>query len=73
MTPDEYFFNSTNKMKIIGCIGFSKGKGRRFTFGSTWIIGHEIIFNRKNNKIGIAKANTSVGSLFCWLSNFALA
>ena len=56
-TPDEYFFNATNKMKIIGCMGFSIGKGRRFTFGSTWMIGHEIIFDRKNNKIGIAEAN----------------
>lgn len=56
-TPDEYFFNATNKMKIIGCMGFNKGNGRRFTMGSTWMIGHEIIFDRTNNKIGVVEAN----------------
>ena len=56
-TPDEYVFNDTNKDKVRGCMGFNLGGGRRFTLGSTWMIGHEIIFDRKNNKIGIAEAN----------------
>ena len=56
-TPDEYLFNDTNKMKIRGCMGFNKGGGKRFTMGSTWMIGHEIIFDRKNNKIGFVEAN----------------
>ena len=56
-TPDEYLFNDTNKMKIRGCMGFNKGGGKRFTMGSTWMIGHEIIFDRKNNRIGIVEAN----------------
>ena len=56
-TPDEYIFNDTNKDKVRGCMGFNRGGGRRFTLGSTWMIGHEIIFDRKNNKIGIAEAN----------------
>ena len=56
-TPDEYMFNVTNKNKVWACMGFNRGGGRRFTLGSTWMIGHEIIFDRKNNKIGIAEAN----------------
>ena len=56
-TPDEYIFNITNKMKVMGCMGFNKGNGKRFTLGSTWMIGHEIIFDRKNNKIGVVEAN----------------
>ena len=56
-TPDEYIFNITTKMKVIGCMGFNKGNGKRFTMGSTWMIGHEIIFDRKNNKIGVVESN----------------
>ena len=55
-TPDEYIFNDTNRKRVRGCMGFNSG-GRRFTFGSTWMIGHEIIFDRKNNRIGIVEAN----------------
>ena len=56
-TPNQYFFNDTNKIKIRGCMGFNSGSGKRFTMGSTWMIGHEIIFDSKNNKIGIVEAN----------------
>lgn len=56
-TPDEYIFNDTNTKRIRGCMGFNKQGGRRFTFGSTWMIDHEIIFDRKNGKIGIAESN----------------
>ena len=56
-TPDQYIFNDTNRMKVRACMGFNQGGSRRFTFGSTWMIGHEIIFDRKNNKIGIVEAN----------------
>ena len=55
-TPDEYIFNDTNRNRVRGCMGFNGGSGR-FTFGSTWMIGHEIIFDRKNNRIGIVEAN----------------
>ena len=56
-TPSQYLFNDTNKKKIRGCMGFNRGGGSRFTMGSTWMIGHEIIFDRKNNRIGIVEAN----------------
>ena len=53
---DEYLFNITNRMKIMGCMGFNEIYGNIFKMGSTWMIGHEIIFDRNNNKIGIAEA-----------------
>ena len=33
-TPNQYFFNDTNKVKIRGCMGFNSGSGKRFTMGS---------------------------------------
>ena len=55
-TPRQYFFNISNKKRLKGCMGFNK-QGWRFTMGSTWMIGHDIIFDLKNQKIGIAEAN----------------
>ena len=55
-TSKQYFFNDTNKKRIRGCMGFNH-QGWRFTMGSTWMIGHEIIFDIKNKKIGFAEAN----------------
>ena len=37
-------------------MGFNYQSGR-FTMGSTWMIGHEIIFDIKNKKIGFVEAN----------------
>ena len=36
-------------------MGFNYQRGK-FTMGSTWMIGHEIIFDVKNKKIGFAEA-----------------
>ena len=55
-TPDEYLFNITNRMKIMGCMGFNAHNENIIKMGSTWMIGHEIIFDINNNKIGIAEA-----------------
>lgn len=55
--PNEYFFNATSKKGIKGCLGFNRADGKRITMGGTWMIGHEIIFDRKNQKIGIVEAN----------------
>ena len=37
-------------------MGFNH-QGWRFTMGSTWMIGHDVIFDLKNQKIGFAEAN----------------
>ena len=55
--PEYYFFNiSEEKNRSEACIGFCKGGSWRFTFGSTWFIGHDIIFDRENKLIGFAEA-----------------
>ena len=54
-TPEQYVFNESNKRRTRACMGFNYQRGK-FTMGSTWMIGHEIIFDVKNKKIGFAEA-----------------
>ena len=50
-----YFFNDTTKKTVRACMGFNHQLGK-FTMGSTWMIGHEIIFDIINRKIGFVEA-----------------
>ena len=54
--PKNYYFNDTSKKKARACMGFNH-QSWKFTMGSTWMIGHDIIFDIKNQKIGFAQAN----------------
>ena len=38
-------------------MGFNNNYGKKFTFGASWIIGHDIIFDREKQLLGIAEAN----------------
>ena len=38
-------------------MGINKAYGTKITLGSSWIIGHDIIFDRDHKVIGIAEAN----------------
>ena len=58
--PKYYVFNITNGSKIGACMGINKCGGTKITLGSSWIIGHDIIFDRKKKLIGIAEANCSL-------------
>lgn len=51
-----YFFNDTTPKRVRACMGFNS-QSWKFTMGSTWMIGHEIIFDINNKKIGFATAN----------------
>ena len=53
--PEQYVFNESNKKRARACMGFNSQQGK-FTMGSTWMIGHEIIFDVNNKKIGFAEA-----------------
>jgi hypothetical protein len=53
---EQYVFNDSNKKRSRACMGFNQQNGK-FTMGSTWMIGHEVIFDIKNKKIGFAEAN----------------
>ena len=51
-----YFFNISTSSKFGACMGINKSFGTKITLGSSWIIGHDIIFDRDNHLIGIAEA-----------------
>ena len=53
---ENYVFNISTKNKPGACMGINKAYGSKITLGSSWIIGHDIIFDRDNHLIGIADA-----------------
>ena len=53
---ENYVFNISTKNKPGACMGINKSYGTKITLGSSWIIGHDIIFDRANHLIGIAEA-----------------
>ena len=55
--PQNYLFNITNSKKAGGCMGINKSSGKKITLGSSWIIGHDVIFDKQNELIGLAEAN----------------
>ena len=55
--PEHYFYNISETNKFQACIGFCKTWSSRFTFGSTWFIGHDVIFDRDNKLIGFAESD----------------
>ena len=54
--PYDYYFNISNTI----CLGFTE-MGNRFILGSTWMRGHDIIFNRENFTIGFVEADCNKG------------
>ena len=57
-TPERYVFNDTvNKTKTGACMGFNKVSSQKITLGASWIIGHDIIFDRENKLLGFAEAD----------------
>ena len=56
-TPERYVFNITSENQTAACMGFSIYYGNTLKFGSTWIIGHDIVFDRENNLLGFAEAD----------------
>ena len=53
---ENYVFNISTKNRPGACMGINKSYGTKITLGSSWIIGHDIIFDRDNHLIGIAEA-----------------
>ena len=53
---ENYVFNISTKSKPGACMGINKAYGSKITLGSSWIIGHDIIFDRDNHLIGVAEA-----------------
>ena len=57
--PQYYVFNISTKKKPGACMGINKSSGTKITLGSSWIIGHDIVFDRKRKLLGFAEANCS--------------
>ena len=55
--PSQYIFKFNENNEIIGCIGFIKNRANVFNLGASWMIGHDIIFDNQNNRIGFAEAD----------------
>ena len=53
---ENYVFNISTKSKPGACMGINKSYGTKITLGSSWMIGHDIIFDRDKRLIGIAEA-----------------
>ena len=58
--PQYYVFNISTEKNPGACMGMNKYSGTKITLGSSWIIGHDIIFDRKKKLLGMAEANCSV-------------
>ena len=56
-TPERYSINITSERQVGACMGFDYDYWSSFTLGSTWIIGHDIVFDRENNLLGFAEAD----------------
>ena len=54
--PENYVFNISTKNRAGACMGINKQYGTKITLGSNWIIGHDVVFDRKNRLIGFAEA-----------------
>ena len=59
--PKQYLFEYTENGKIFGCFGFNKNGANIFNLGASWMIGHDIIFDNKNSKIGFVEADCKQG------------
>ncbi|MCQ2818917.1 MAG: pepsin-like aspartyl protease [archaeon] len=60
--PEQYYFNDTDDNKYQACLGFQSDTRSTITLGSTWMHGHDIIFDRENKRIGFAEANCGMKS-----------
>ena len=59
--PKQYLFEYSENGKIFGCFGFNKNGANKFNLGASWMIGHDIIFDNKNSRIGFVEADCKQG------------
>ena len=53
---ENYVFNISTKNTVGACMGINKQYVTKITLASSWIIGHDVVFDRKNRLIGFAGA-----------------
>ena len=55
--PENYYFNISTKNLTGACMGFNSVYKKKNTLGGSWMVGHDIIFDREKKLIGIAEAD----------------
>ena len=56
-TAQNYYFNDSDGGKFRMCLGFADAYGSKNVLGSSWMHGHDIIFDRENNRLGFVLAD----------------
>ena len=62
MTPNDYSFDY-NEDNIGACLGFEGERASIITLGWTFMHGHDIIFDKGNQQIGLAVADCNRGNI----------
>ena len=63
LTPRDYYYDYSED-EIGACLGFEGESASKITFGGTFMHGHDIIFDRENQRIGFAAADCNRGQPF---------
>ena len=61
LTPNDYYFEYNEDNKIGACIGFEGEGASKIILGGTFMHGHDIIFDKDNQMIGISEADGNRG------------
>ena len=61
--PINYYYYHFNSGERKACLGFHFHSSERVILGSNFIHGHDIIFDRKNKRLGFVQADCSRGNL----------
>ena len=57
LTPNDYYFEYKDDGKVGACLGFEGERTSKITFGGTFMHGHDVIFDRDNQRIGFTVAD----------------
>ena len=58
-TPLNYYYYSYNNLEYKACLGFDGHKAQEIILGANFFHGHDIIFDRKNKRLGIVPSDCS--------------
>ena len=57
LTANDYYYDYVDEIRSGACLGFEGERASKITLGGTFMHGHDIIFDRKNQKIGFVVAD----------------
>ena len=59
-TPLNYYYYSYNNLEYKACLGFDGHKAQEIILGANFFHGHDIIFDRKNKRLGVVPSEVIV-------------